>query len=434
MYFLETPGRNQSYMNSNIGKNQIKEHGFYKNYDGVWLEWMFGDWDNLKKIDLSDIQDRPERAEFALLAATGWLESGNQEAARFLLRAAYDWQISKDLLKKFLVSSQHSSIGRAYLAIGEIDKAKKQFEAALSTVKSDLDHSLIAEARAVRESIRMGLLPQAGKLMSGQLNVAKANHENNSFQNELKILQTEVDLLHHELSLAQQRQQLHKLSPENQKQFQWGSVEWKEELAKKSMAQLGQDLWVLERTGYKRGGFFVEFGATDGVLLSNTWLLEKEFEWQGICAEPNPKFYSQLQRNRGCKLSSQCIGGQTGKEVEFIFADAYGGIQEYAADDQHKEKREAYRAAGCTAQLTTISLHDFLTEHKAPKDIDYLSIDTEGSEYEILKYFPFDQWNIQLLNIEHNFTKCREDILSLLEKNGYQYQEAQWDIFFYKSN
>ena len=54
----------------------------------------------------------------------------------------------------------------------------------------------------------------------------------------------------------------------------------------------------MERTNRQRGGFFVEFGATDGVVLSNTLLLEREFGWIGLCAEPNPKFFPQLVVNR----------------------------------------------------------------------------------------------------------------------------------------
>ncbi|WP_201223648.1 FkbM family methyltransferase [Halochromatium roseum] len=201
-------------------------------------------------------------------------------------------------------------------------------------------------------------------------------------------------------------------------------------LAALAMSQLGQDLWVLERTGGKRGGFFVEFGATDGVLLSNTWLLEQRFGWRGLCAEPNPGFYRQLQANRHCTVSAACIGAHTGDQVAFVLSDAYGGSLAYAHDDQHGPKRDAYRDAGQVVTLETISLDDFLKQHQAPREIDYISIDTEGSEYEILSAFPFDDWQVQLFTIEHNFTERRQDIRRLMEEHGYVCTEAQWDDWY----
>lgn len=201
-------------------------------------------------------------------------------------------------------------------------------------------------------------------------------------------------------------------------------------LAAVAASQLGQDLWVLERTGYKTGGFFVEFGATDGVLLSNTWLLEQHFGWRGLCAEPNPRFYRQLQSNRTCRVSDACIGARSGIEVAFILSDAYGGIAAYAHDDQHGAKREAYRAAGHVVTLETLSLNDFLNQHQAPREIDYISIDTEGSEYEILSTFPFDHWQVRLFSIEHNFGEQRKHIRRLMERNGYVCTEAQWDDWY----
>ena len=45
--------------------------------------------------------------------------------------------------------------------------------------------------------------------------------------------------------------------------------------------QLRQDLFVINELNFKKKGFFCEFGACDGIELSNSYLLEKKFNWQG---------------------------------------------------------------------------------------------------------------------------------------------------------
>ena len=135
---------------------------------------------------------------------------------------------------------------------------------------------------------------------------------------------------------------------------------------------------MLEQLGWKQGGYFVEFGATDGVLLSNSWLLEKHFGWRGICAEPNPKLFERLQQNRSCSLSPACVYRSSGERMRFVLADAYGGLEQLGQDDQHVDKRNAYAAVGDLIEVTTTSLMDLLDQQEAPVVIDYLSIDTEG--------------------------------------------------------
>jgi FkbM family methyltransferase len=238
----------------------------------------------------------------------------------------------------------------------------------------------------------------------------------------LGLLRAELALLHQALLLQQRRSLPLQHPPAN-----------RASAAALAMSQLGQDLWVLERTGYKPGGFFVEFGATDGVLLSNTWLLEQHFGWRGLCAEPNRGFYQQLQVNRTCTVSDACIGGHSGEQVAFVLSDAYGGRLADAHADQHGAKRDAYRDTGQVVTLETVSLDDFLKRHQAPREIDTISIDTEGSEYAILSTFPFEQWNVRLWTIEHNFTERRQDIRRLMEHNGYVCTEAQWDDWYEKA-
>jgi FkbM family methyltransferase len=202
------------------------------------------------------------------------------------------------------------------------------------------------------------------------------------------------------------------------------------DLKSRASSQWGQDLWVLEKTAYKRQGFFVEFGASDGVRLSNTYLLEKEFEWKGLCAEPNPEFFAKLAKNRSCVVSPDCISGQSGQVLRFLLADEYGGIVDFC-NDMHDTKRQAYHELGKEITLRTLSLHDFLSKHSAPHTIDYLSLDTEGSEYEILSHFPFEKWDVRIISVEHNFAPIRDKIYTLLASIGYLRQELMADDLYY---
>ena len=77
-----------------------------------------------------------------------------------------------------------------------------------------------------------------------------------------------------------------------------------------------------------------------------------------------------------------------------------------------------------------MSLGDFLRQNDAPRLIDYLSLDTEGNEWDILKAFPLQDWTIKLISVEHNFTATRENIHQLLVGHGYQRREREWDDWY----
>src|ERR1700712_647598 len=86
----------------------------------------------------------------------------------------------------------------------------------------------------------------------------------------------------------------------------------------RSRSQILQDLWVCFELNGKKGGFFVEFGATNGLLNSNTWLLETAFDWNGILAEPNPFWHAELAVNRRVAIEHKCVSSISGSNVAFV--------------------------------------------------------------------------------------------------------------------
>lgn len=408
-------------------------------HDGTSLaraktQWFFGEWGALAAIDARSLQEHPNRDRFALLIASAHQQLGNHEKARSLARQALEWGCPPRAVAQVLIAGVHNTLGKVAALKEDEPRMAHHFSAAVAVADGG-ESALASHTRSVREMARLGLLPQAATLLDKELQAARSPAERPQRQEaHIKVLETEMELLRFELSLAQQRRQLYR-GPvgEAPPRPDPGNPEWLKWLKTRAVSQLGQDLWVLERTGYKRGGFFVEFGATDGVMLSNTWLLEKEFGWEGACAEPNPKFFKELQRNRDCTVSNACIGARTGEKVEFVFAAEYGGMRKHAKLDNNAERRSGYLAEEENhVLLETISLDDFLVAMNAPRRIDYLSIDTEGSELEILSAFPWDEWRIDLITVEHNFTPEREKLRALLESRGYSRIEAEWDDWYYR--
>lgn len=198
-----------------------------------------------------------------------------------------------------------------------------------------------------------------------------------------------------------------------------------------SKSQLKQDIFVLLQTGFKRNGFFVEFGATNGIELSNTYLLEMEFGWNGILAEPAICWHDDLVNNRTATICTKCVWRKSGEFLSFnMVSDAeLSTIAEFNNRDNHAK----LRSNGTCYEVETISLLDLLILNNAPENIDYLSIDTEGSEFDILSAFDFDKYNIKIITCEHNYTNDRDKIYKLL--SGYGYTRifeglSKWDDWY----
>lgn len=157
-----------------------------------------------------------------------------------------------------------------------------------------------------------------------------------------------------------------------------------------------QDKYVYETIG--ANGIFVDVGAYDGIQTSNTYLLE-QLGWNGICIEAHPQYFSELKKNRRCSCVEKAVTDHQG--VVTFGIDSIGGDKIVNCD----------------------TLDNILKQSLCPKKIDYLSMDIEGHELTVLKVFPFENWNINLITIEHNLycdgAGKKEALFELLTSKGF---------------
>lgn len=190
-------------------------------------------------------------------------------------------------------------------------------------------------------------------------------------------------------------------------------------------SQFDQDKHVIEFYNKKEKGFFVEIGAFNGVESSNSFILEKVYHWYGLCIECNPIYYKELSKNRNCIVNNSAIYNEDDRIMDFYSSGGYAGLVE---TNQHPHIVSDPIIKVKTKKLTTI-----LDEIKAPSFIEYLSLDTEGSEYEILKAHDFNKYIFGYISVEHNhIEKNRKLIRELLESKGYLFVREngniQWGI------
>jgi len=174
-----------------------------------------------------------------------------------------------------------------------------------------------------------------------------------------------------------------------------------------SKSQAGQDSWVSDTLNNKQKGFFVDIGAHDGVFISNTHMLEKYLGWNGICIEADPNRFDSLCHNRSSINVPLAVRNYKGF-CYFI-----------------KEGPDGHVVANINkGDIPCDTLHNILVEHGAPCHIDYISLDIEGLEVEVLESFPFIKWDVNLWTIEHNLFQDgpanKEKIFEIMSANGYQ--------------
>lgn len=208
-------------------------------------------------------------------------------------------------------------------------------------------------------------------------------------------------------------------------------------------SQYGQDKFVYE-TFFKgeKQGIFVDIGAYDGITFSNSYFFEKELGWSGICVEPIPKFFKKLSQLRECHCIRGCISNEN-KKASFVHVaatentpenyhlDMLSGLQD-TYDPQHiariQQEVQDYHGKTEVLAINCFTLERLLAE-KGIDHINYLSIDTEGNELEILQSIDFAKIAIDVLTVEDNYGGS--GLVSFMEKRGFTpVQRLGCDIVF----
>ena len=205
------------------------------------------------------------------------------------------------------------------------------------------------------------------------------------------------------------------------------------------------DLLFIFDKSLQMGKVFVHLGSGAGDLDSRqnfrcgfTEFIKKNSNSNDkiFCVEANPfniEKLSECWKNfSNVKIFDRAIVGQNyeGKSLELYYAeDDKPSYQVTSKYKKHVEKH--YPESKILSKNVKISrINDFLYEEAKNSTIEYLSIDVEGMEFELISSIDFNRFNIQNISIEflHLTKKIRKDLLNILIKNGYSFKGKGFDI------
>ncbi|XP_042884920.1 uncharacterized protein LOC122261384 [Penaeus japonicus] len=199
---------------------------------------------------------------------------------------------------------------------------------------------------------------------------------------------------------------------------------------------------IMRLVNGKRGGFFLEAGALDGYYQSNTFFLERDYNWTGLLVEPNPVFFqSLLTRHRRAWATDLCLGTKpypvktefwvhTGPDPEqSLIAASRSGLLKEHLENYEKEGLES----GSVVEVNCVPAISILSALNVTQ-IDLFSLDIENAELDVMQWFPFDRVHVEVLVVEHWTAEDPEDsraFVRLVEAKGFSfYRRDNHDYFF----
>lgn len=179
----------------------------------------------------------------------------------------------------------------------------------------------------------------------------------------------------------------------------------------------------------KRSGTFVEVGAADGIQCSNTLFFERNLGWRGMCIEPSPEPFKKLRKNRKSICVNRAISDKAGN-AQFVVSGLLSGLRE-PMDPRHVERiKHTYKKNLHTITVQCCRLDELMKQHNI-KHVDYLSLDVEGGEMNVLRSINWDEVTIDVLSVEGNYSECWVAHRAFLAEKGYIFVRRLWGMIYF---
>jgi FkbM family methyltransferase len=196
-------------------------------------------------------------------------------------------------------------------------------------------------------------------------------------------------------------------------------------------AQHGEDRWLESFFGGKTDGVFVEVGAYDGMVLSNSYFFES-IGWRGVLVEPDPVKAARCRANRPNSQIFECaaVGSPEANEISFY---AVEGGQVYSTvnmTDEHRKRLSSYGLSFTETRVKAMTLDRILEAAKLSR-IDFVTIDVEEGELEVLRGFDVQRWRPEAVMVETNSRFRSAEIRRYFVERGYvfHYSIVNNDIY-----
>lgn len=185
-------------------------------------------------------------------------------------------------------------------------------------------------------------------------------------------------------------------------------------------SQFGEDKILHETFGEKKDGFCIEVGGYDGITGSNTYFFEK-LGWQCLVIEPIYEYCEKIRSARSCEVYNVAVSDEDG-EAEFAIAEGIEVLSTMLSTLEtntyqfERIKKDHGRIKKIIVKTKTLNS---ILEAKSYPKIDFISIDVEGHEMEVLKGFSVEKFLPRIMIIEANSRKMKREISEYLDKFGY---------------